>query len=87
MPRPGIGMTPTEFYVDRYDIFRIDVFEITTIADIMEARCQLIITNDCTGALEEVYDGIVQYRVNEKVTEKLVQSYEEFTRTRLLTVP
>ena len=39
----------------------------TATAEIWEARCQTVITNDCTGAIEQVYEGIEEYRLKERV--------------------
>ncbi len=87
-PRIVPGISLTAIFVDRIDAVDVQLFQVSEIARIMEHRCKLEITDDCTGEVENVIHSTGgEYRVVDKETRDLIGTTREYRPTRIASYP
>lgn len=83
MPRPGIGITPLRFYIYRIDAFDENKYFVSETARIMERRCKLVETDDCTGETISIIPSGSEYRVVDEEIRKLISTRRFYKKRRM----
>ena len=88
-PKPAPDIVPTRFWVERWDVWRVDVYEVINTWEDWQSLCQSWDVDECTGKADygTLSEGRDTYRLNEQSEEYLVNSYKEINIFKILDVP